>query len=80
MFTQGPSAQLGARVQGLGAQATSPNFGVGYLEKGVFTLVLSLESYPGTKCEHCLSFESQYIPFTVSIVGYHQVLDRQCGF
>ena len=28
------------------------NFGVGYLEKGVFTLVLGLESYPGTVPGH----------------------------
>ena len=31
---------------------TEPNFGVGYLEKSVFTLVLSLESYPATVPGH----------------------------
>ena len=34
------------------AREPSLNFGVGYLKKGVFTLVLSLESYPGTVPEH----------------------------
>ena len=47
VFTQEPSAQLSARGQGL-ARAPSPNFGIGYLEKGVFILALSLESYTGT--------------------------------
>ena len=49
MFSQEPSAQLRAETL---HSAPSLNFGIGYLKKGVFTLVLSLKSNSGTVPEH----------------------------